>query len=126
MPTVVKAMLTQSVVLAYWMRGSMAGLFYANGAELEAGTLGSGHEFKGRIKLSQAFFNELVERRVVVSRIVVECDEPLHTRGRGEFESVTDGAVPPPDVHLILGIAVLGVMDEQANAIANTNGLPRS
>ena len=45
----------------------------------------------------------------------MEADQPLHTRSGCECKRVTDGAVPPPDVILVLDIAVLSVVNEKVH-----------
>ena len=60
---------------------------------------------------------EGVEGIVVVPRVVMEPDEVANACLDREHDRLTDGAVPPADVMLVLVVGVLGVMDEDVGAV---------
>ncbi len=58
-----------------------------------------------------------LHHRVVVRRIVMEEDEALDTRGQRDVDGVLEAAVAPADLVAILGVGVLGIVDDEVRAL---------
>ena len=61
---------------------------------------------------SYSVIEQLIERLVIMGRIVMKSDNPPRTDLSSKFERLPISAVSPPDAALILLVCVLSVVNE--------------
>lgn len=97
-------------------RGDPARFKPAGPSELEDGPFAAGPQFQvGRVP--DGLLRQLIERFVVVGRVVVERHEPTDPGEPGERRRVLERVVAPADAALVLGARVLGVVEEHVDAV---------
>jgi hypothetical protein len=70
-------------------------LLKASRSEIEARALSPRNQLEGKLGRAARLVDEAVKGRIVVTRIVMEGDQPLDLRGGGKPDCVRDGAVSP-------------------------------
>src|SRR6476661_5621144 len=86
-------------------------------SQVEGGALGGGGYFEWRVQGGNGFGYEQVEVGIGAGGVVVEGDEVFGPGQSRELYRVGHGGVTPADVLFVFGGAVLGVVDQEVNAL---------